>query len=161
MQRFDQGARCGSVAGAAVAHHPGQSRFDAVQTGYLGANIHELVFAQFARLVAVHAVVELQQAGDLVETEAQALGGFDELQAGNVMVPVTAEAALRSLGLAQQAFALVEPDGFDIDPYGPGDGADGEVIRIMIHGLFLMAQCASLTQTATWCREAAVMQNEA
>jgi hypothetical protein len=101
MQCFDQGARRGSEAGAAVAHHPGQSRFDAVQTGYLGANIHELAFAQFARLVAVHAVVKLQQAGDLVETEAQALGGFDELQAGDVIGSVAAEAALRSFGLAQ------------------------------------------------------------
>ncbi len=160
MQCFDQGARRGSEAGAAVAHHPGQSRFDAVQTGYLDANIHELAFAQFARLVAVHAVVELQQAGDLVEAEAQALGGFDELQAGDVIGSVAAEAALRSLGLAQQALALVEPDGFDIDPCRPGDGADGEVIRIMVHGLSLKAQCASLTQTAIWCRETAVMRNE-
>lgn len=115
------------MAGAAGADHLCQGRFNALEVGELGAHVLELVFAQLARLVTVHAVVELEQTSDLVETEAQALGGFDELQTGNVIGSVPAEATLWALGLVQQAFALVEANGFDIDPSGSGDGADGYV----------------------------------
>ncbi len=128
VECVDQGAGHGAIAAGAGANHLGQRRFNAPEVGELGAHVTELAFTELTRLIAVHAVIELQQAGNLVEAEPQPLGRFDESQAGNVTGPVMAEASLGSLGFAQQALALVEPDGFDVDTDRLGDGADGQTI---------------------------------
>ncbi len=133
VERFDQGAGHGAIAGPAGANHRSQYRFNALEVGELDPHVLEPAFAQFACLVAVHAVIELQQAGNLVEAETQTLGRLDELQAGNVAGSVAAETSLWSHGFAQQALALVEPDGFDVDPYRLGDGTDGHVNGLAEH----------------------------
>ncbi len=57
----------------AGAHEFRQHGFHARQVGHLLAHVLELVFGQAAGLLAVGAIVEPQQLGNLVQTEPQPL----------------------------------------------------------------------------------------
>lgn len=71
------------------------------------------------------AVVQLEQLRDFVEAEAQSLSGFHESHSGDVHRSVVPYAAMRPIRLCEQAPALIEADGFDVDAGRLGQRTDG------------------------------------
>lgn len=82
-----------------------------------------------SRFVAMGAVLQREQLRNLVQIESQSLGGVHELHPVHVRRPITADAADGAVRLRQQALALIEPDGLDIDPGGLGGGPDSRGFR--------------------------------
>jgi hypothetical protein len=59
---------------------------------------------------------------------------LDQWAARQLRASVAADAALGSIGLLHQAFALVKADRLDVDPGGVGQSTDGQGFGIFIHG---------------------------
>lgn len=85
----------------AGAHEFRQHGFHARQVGHLLAHVLELVFGQAAGLLAVGAIVEPQQLGNLVQTEPQPLCRFHEFHPNHVRLPIAADAAVRLVRFSQ------------------------------------------------------------
>ena len=65
----------------------------AAQVGEFGLDLVETLAGNGAHGVALGAVRQLQQLGDLVQTETQFLGAFDKVDAGHSRGGVVAEGA--------------------------------------------------------------------
>ncbi len=117
----------------AGAHEFRQHGFHARQVGHLLAHVLELVFGQAAGLLAVGAIVEPQQLGNLVQTEPQPLCRFHEFHPNHVRLPIAADAAVRLVRFPQQALALIEADCLHVDPGRLGKNANGQVFQIIFY----------------------------
>ena len=116
------------MVGTAGAYMFGQYGLQVRQGGQLFAHVLKLVLGQATGFVTVRAIVEAKWFGYFVQTETQALRRFHKLHARHVRVVIAANGAIRLVGLSQQAFALVEPDGLYIDARCPGKDADGQIL---------------------------------
>ena len=114
-------------------HQLRQGRLHALQVRQAGANVGEAGSGQVGGFPTVGAVVQPKQLGDFVQVETQALGGFDELDPGDVVGTVESDAAKRPLGLGQQSLPLGEPDRLHVDAGLHGQRADGKLFGE--HGL--------------------------
>src|SRR4030095_14608704 len=116
------------LAVPALAGHRRQGALEASQVGDLPADIREMVERDRLDLgtSVVAAVDQLQQAADLVERETQLTTAADETQAHQQRAIVDAMAAGAARRLRQDADALVEADGLDIDSGALRQRADGQ-----------------------------------
>lgn len=78
-----------------------------------GAHVVELVEKQGVHVAARNLafVAEVDDAGDLDQSQTGSLGSADELQAGDGRVVVVAVAVGATSWCGEEALALVEPDG--------------------------------------------------
>ena len=83
----------GAAGFVALPDQACQHGFDSAQIGHLFTDVVELALPQRARFAAMRAVVERQQARDLVEAEPQALRRLDEPDSRHVRLAVAADAA--------------------------------------------------------------------
>lgn len=70
-------------------------------------------------------IFQPEQLRDFVQAKAQSLRRFHESHPGDVRRPIVAYAAMRPIRLCEQAPALVETDGFDVDAGRLGQRTDG------------------------------------
>lgn len=89
---------------------------------------------------------EREKLGDLAQREPQLLGPLDELQADHDVFRVQPIPRSLARRLAEQALALVEPQGLDRDPGQPGYLADLEEL------LWNLVQCSSSRKWASLSR---------
>ena len=92
----------GSFGRAAVVDQPCQDRFDAMQVCEFLAYIFQLVLSECPSLVAVCAVLQLQQSGHLVQTETQPLPRLHELNPRHVRRAIAVDAAVGPVRFRQQ-----------------------------------------------------------
>ncbi len=71
----------------AGTHKLGQDDFHASQVGQLGAHVLELVLGQAAGFVAVGAILQPQQLGDLIQAEPQPLADFTNFTRATSALP--------------------------------------------------------------------------
>lgn len=108
--------------------------FHSVQVRQLGSDVGDFGFGLLPRLRAARSVLQLEEIGDLIEAEAQALGAPDETQPGQVLFPVASDAPTQAIRLEHQAPALIEADGLDIDICRVGQAANGQALIWNRHG---------------------------
>ena len=78
----------------AGAHEFRQHGFHARQVGHLLAHVLELVLGQAAGFLAMGAILQPQQLGDLIQAEAQPLGRSNELKTRQRLIVVMADASI-------------------------------------------------------------------
>ena len=86
----------------AGTHQIRQDGLHACQVRHLLAHVFELVLGQAAGFLAVGAIVEPQQLGNLIKTEAQPLGRLYKAHPRYIRLAIAANAAVRLVRLGQQ-----------------------------------------------------------
>ncbi len=71
--------------------------------------------------------------GSHLQAESHALGGFHELNARDIRLPIASNAAVRPSRFGQQPFALIEPNSLHVDPCGEGKRTDRQVFLMVSH----------------------------
>ena len=130
LKRCNQRAGHRGLARAAVVDQGGKNRFNAKQISQPGTHINEFLLCELSRFVAVRAVVERQQSIHLVEAEAKALRRLNKSDTRHIGFAVAPDAAMRSVRLWQQPFALVEPDRFHVDASRLREGPNAQVVGL-------------------------------
>jgi hypothetical protein len=120
LKRRDQRTFHPPTCSAATLDEPLKRPLDPLQVGKPGSHVRQFVLGLLAGLGAVGAILELEQDRDLIQAEAQSLGGLDEAHARQIRVTVATDATQGTLRLLHQALALVEADRLDIDTGGIG-----------------------------------------
>lgn len=80
--------------------------------------------------MTVRAVLEPEQVGNLIQRKAEPLGRFDKTHPRHVGRAIAANATVGLVRLGQQPLALIKPDRFHIDVGRPGNGPNGQALRI-------------------------------
>src|SRR5690606_5954765 len=112
QKRINNGTRYLPHAVLAVVDELAEHRLHAAEVGEFGLDLVEALAGDGAHRVALGVVRQLQQLGNLVQTESQFLGALDEVDAGHGGGGVVAEGA--PLGRYRQQLApLVVADGLD------------------------------------------------
>lgn len=135
LERGDQGAGNASLATLARAHELGECRFHPPKVCQLRPHVAELVLGQSAGLRAMRAIVQAKQIRDFAQAEAQPLRRPHEAQPLDIGLPIAANTPEWFLRCSQQAPALIEPDGLDVDACRAGEGPDGQYLSIAAHAL--------------------------
>jgi len=112
-----------------------QRSLNELQIGDALPHLCQLLLGNGPGFLALGAVVEFEQEGDLVQAEAQPLGRFDEAQAIERRQAIASNPAGRPIRLGQQAAPLVIAHGLDIDSGRPGQPPDGQLQFLPAHGL--------------------------
>src|SRR5215471_9410431 len=134
-QRRDERALHGPTSGAAPSHQCGESRFDAPQVGESLAHVTEPDLGKPSCLAAMRPVLQLQELGDLVKTEAEVLRRPDEVQAGQFGVAIASNAAWRPVRFGQQVLTLIEADRLDVHPRSCSEHTDRDALARRVHGV--------------------------
>ena len=131
-KRSDQRAPHAPSSRRAAANQLGERRLHPPEVRELSADVHQLVFRRGARLVTLRAVVEPQQASDLVKAEAESLRRLHEPYARDVRRPVTPDPPVVPVRLSQEPLPLIEPYGLDMHASRCGEAANGQCVPIRI-----------------------------
>jgi hypothetical protein len=132
-KRRDQGAADPAAGLAAADDEPRQRRFHAPQIVELRPDVGQLLPGQHTGLGTVRPVVQRQQRPDLVQGEAEALGGFHQPHARHVRRAIPAGRAVRPAGRGQQPLPLIEPDRLDVHAGRLGERADRQARGLGLH----------------------------
>jgi len=132
---------------------------DALEVGDAAPRLFEPLGRDAPDAAAVGSVLELEQRGDLLQAEPEGLGALDETDAVHVAASVAAIGPQPPARLRHQAAPFVVAHGFNPDPRGIGDIADGEFGWIRHHhpldsvveyGLYIGAVTFSMSRSNAW-----------
>jgi len=91
------------------------------------------VLGESAGCLTVRAILKAKQIADFIQAEAQLLCGFDERQPVYIGGTITSYTTGRALRLRQQPSTLVVPDRLDMYASRPGQTANRQDVRFMLH----------------------------
>ena len=127
-QGSDNGAGTGSLAGYTLCDQPFEQSAHAVQVGDSYLDNGEFAFSQHACLPTALTVFQPQQAGDLIQREAELLRAFDEPHPRRRRLGVTPVPA-KGLGrLVYEAPSLVVANGLDVHAGRLSEAAYGQFL---------------------------------